>query len=246
MAWVDTGILVTGSGKLSGTTVTPNSSSPSRSVGDVVLVFTAWDNTDTTDVNPTRLSVTDGNGNTYTRVREFVNGQGSAATGAHVGLFYSIVTVAGSGQVTVTCDTAQTAKAAMWRLFTFGAGSTIAIDAASDLANDAADPGSMSSSGLSSTERLYVRATALERATGGTWTVTSTFSTAGSIGTSGGSAVTNMDCDGEYKIATSTGETSDPTATAVDCASIFVALGEVVAAAARVPYSTPYPQLLAH
>jgi len=233
---------------VSGTTVIITLSATSAAAGSVVLVATAWDNTDTTDVNPTRLSVADAKGNTYARLREFVNGQAAAEAGAHIGLFYSILTTAlASGDtITVTSDTARVAKAASAWNFSFGANSTVAVDAASDLANDGVDPGSMASSGLPSVERLYVRGTALERAVGGTWTVTTGFTDITGDGTSGAGAASNMSINGEFKIATSTGETSDPTGTAVDCASIFVALLEVASGpAAQIAYTPPYPPLLA-
>jgi hypothetical protein len=221
-------------------------------VGTLLIFVVAWDNTDTTDGNPTRLSVVDNaGGNTFTRLREFVNGQGSVAAGAHVGVFYSILAVQRDVLDGFNCnsDTARTAKAAHVYAFSVGSGVTsLAIDGATDLANDGADPGSMSLSSLPSAHRLYIRAIAREgdeqtgTATDGTWTLV------GGEATSGGSAVTNMGVLMEWKIATSTGETSDPAgglggaSVNRDHASVLLALSEVFPA--KEPYRSPYAQVL--
>ena len=87
----------------------------------------------------------------------------------------------------------------------------------------------MTISGLTAaTEYLFVRATALERANA---TLAPDGSHARHIaecnGTTGGNAVTNMNICGEFRILTATSDISDPTATAVDSASTFIAFKEV-------------------
>jgi len=248
MAWGSVSVIASANNKTAGTTVVMTTALHAIPVGNVILVVTGWDNTDTTDINPTRLSVTDSNGNTYVRVREFVNGQGASNAGAHVGIFYAIVTtqLANGGTITVTNNTSKTARACTAWEFTLGAGSTISAVSPVDLANDGADPGSMTISGLSSAERLYLRGYALEAdVSGGAFSPTTNFTGLNNNGTTGGGNASNMSVGAEFRINTSTGETSDPTDQAADCASIFVALVEVPAAT-FVPRATPYPQLLAH
>lgn len=189
-------------------------------VGEVIIITTGWDNVDTTDVNPTRLSVTDSKGNTYSRIREFVNGQGVAAAGVHVGVFYSRVAtqILTDDTITITSNAAASAKVMNSLIFTCG--SSISVSAAIDLANDASDPGSMEISGLSSASRLYLRSIGAE-------TDTSTFTeTSGFTNPLNHRSVTGMAVLSEFKIATSTGETSNPSASNVDCASIFMALSD--------------------
>jgi hypothetical protein len=55
--------------------------------GNQLLVYTAFNNTGTTDADHSEVSsVTDSAGNTYTKVCEFTNGQGAAAAGITVSL----------------------------------------------------------------------------------------------------------------------------------------------------------------
>ena len=114
----------------------------------------------------------------------------------------------------------------MVREFTVAAGN--ALDVAGtpqDLANDGVDPGSMTISGLTSGEYLFVRSTASERdAT--TWTPTTNYTTSNCDTTTGGGSAANMNICGEFRVLTGTGDTSDPTGTAVDNASIFIAFKE--------------------
>jgi hypothetical protein len=204
-------------------------------VGSVVIVGIAKDNLQTTDGNTSEVTtVTDSKGNTYTPIREFCNGQGGAGAGAVISLWYSLLTTAinvgATDTITANFNGAITAKAIVADNFTIGAGATVSVAGnATDLANDAADPGSMTISGLTSGPYLFIRATALERPQTG-WTPTTNYTQLTLKGTSGGSAVTNMEYDAEFRIFTGTGDTSDPTATAVDSASIYVALKEAVAA----------------
>jgi hypothetical protein len=236
----------TGSSKTSGTTVATTVGSPSTGVaaaGDVIIVIVAKDNVQTTDGNTSEVtSVADTPGNTYTKLREFCNGQAGAGAGAVVSLWYSVLTAAinvgTTDAITANLSSAVTAKAISASKCTFGAGSTVSTaGVTADLADDAADPGSMSfGTSLGNVEHLFIRATALERPTGLTWTPTTNYTAAGfGAGTTGGSAVTNMESQGEMRVLTGTGDTSDPTATAVDCASVYVALNENAVAAAALP-----------
>ena len=56
--------------------------SGNAAIGTYLLLVVALDNTATTDVGTTDVSISDTKGNTYTRLDEFSNGQGSADAGA--------------------------------------------------------------------------------------------------------------------------------------------------------------------
>ncbi|MBI3574815.1 MAG: hypothetical protein HY083_04085, partial [Gammaproteobacteria bacterium] len=221
----------TAQSKTAGTTLACTVTTQNISIGEIAVLWFAGDNTATTDGNDGLLSsVSDSAGNTWTVQRCFTNGQGTAETGATTCIATSKITAAlttaSSATITATFGTT-TAKAIVVKNFTVAAGNTIEIAGTpQDLANDNADPGSMTISGLTaSTEYLFVRSTALERANA-TWTVTASHTIATCDGTTGGGAASNMNICGEFRILTATTDTSDPTATAVDNASTFIAFKE--------------------
>lgn len=225
------GATCTAQSKTAGTTLACTVATENLDAGNVAVLWFAGDNTATVDGNDGLLSsVSDSAGNVWTVQRCFTNSQGTAATGATTCVATSKLTTtltSGSGTITATFASI-TAKAIVVKEFTVAAGSTIEIAGTpQDLANDGADPGSMTISGLTaSTEYLFVRATALERASGGTWTVTASHTTSGCNGTTGGGAASNMETCGEFRILTATSDTSDPTGSTVDNASTFIAFKE--------------------
>lgn len=224
----------TANSKTAGTTLACTVATQAISAGEVAVLWFAGDNTATTDGNDGLLaSVADSAGNAWTVQRCFTNSQGTAATGATTCVATSKITatIAIGGTITATFASI-TAKGIVAKNFTVAAGSAIAVAGTpQDVANDSASttPGSLTISGLAaSTEYLFVRATALERPnTPLTWTVTASHTTSGCTGTTGGNALTNMETCGEFRILTATSDTSNPTATAVDSASTFIAFKEV-------------------
>jgi len=224
------GATCTNQSKTAGTSLSCTVGTENFDAGNIAILWFAGDNTATVDGNDQLLSsVTDSKGNSWTVQRCFTNAQGAAAAGATVCLAWSkITTTLVSGTDTITANFSSiTAKAILTREFTVAAGATIAVAGTpQDLANDAADPGSMTISDLASGEYLFVRAIALERANAAI-TPTANYTNAGNNGTSGGAAASNMNVAGEFRIFTGTSDTSDPTATAVDNANIFIAFREV-------------------
>jgi hypothetical protein len=193
----------------------------------VAVLIVAADNVLTTDGADTNASsVTDGTGNNaWIKIGEFTNGNAAAGAGATVSIWICKVVTGGSQTVTVNFVGAITAKCATIWDFTVSAGSTLRrVGTVQSLANDAADPGSMSISGLTSNEYLFVYATAGETNAATAMTGTSyTAFTATQVGTT---AVTGMAARGLFRVLTGTGDTLDPTFTAVDCESMFVAFEE--------------------
>ena len=206
-------------------------------VGGCIIVSTAWDNTDTADGETTRLSCTDSAGNTYTKAVEFTNGQGAAAAGATVAVFFTDVTVdlPVGGTITVTCDTARTVKVAAARWFdkTVRTNTTTAISYQTN-AGDAADPASMTISGLPSREYLFFHAVGLEGLTTDVITYSTNYTSTNGDGTNnGGAADTNMNVRSEWRVLNWTGDSVDMgVSVARDYAQVFIAFREENVAAA--------------
>lgn len=235
-----------GSNKAASTSVTNNLSATTASAGDLVIVRVALDNTSTVDAQTSEVSsITDSvGGNTWTKYGEFCNGQGGAGSGATVSVWGTVLANAMSA-ATITANLANsvTAKAMRITSCTIGAGVTISVNSLQTLANDGADPGNMTISGLSSAEYLFIRAIAVEDP-GVSLTPTASYNDTGSTATSGGGAATNMGIHGEYRILTGTGDSSNPTVVAADSASVYFALKEVIPTV-YIPYDishTPYFQ----
>lgn len=216
------------SDKTAGTSITlttTDSADPSI----LVVVIVAKDNAATADGNTSEVtSVTDTAGTSYVKAREFCNAQGAADAGATVAIYYGIPPVKLNTGDTIVANFSDSRTASCLSAWSYliGVGSTMAVVGSGDLANDAADPGSIAISGLTSGEYLYVRATAGEVASGLNWTATASYTNFANASTAGGASDTNMAIRGEFIIATGTGSTSDPTWTAADCASTMVAFQE--------------------
>lgn len=215
---------------------------------DINVVIVSIDNTQTTDGQTSEVTgVTDTQGNIYVKIGEFCNGQTAADAGATVSVWKSKLTTSlvNGNTVTATLANSKTAKALCSFCYTVGAGNDLALVAGSlqTLANDGADPGSMTISGLPSKEYLFIRGIASEAtSTNGTASTNFTrFTVVG--GTSGGSAATNMSTWGEYRIVTGTGATSDPTVAATDNASVFFALEETSPGPKAPPFRNLDPML---
>lgn len=108
MTWTSQGAIVAaGSSKTSGTSIVSGAQSTYLPVyGDVIVVSVNCDNTQTTDGDSTTVtSVTDPKGNVYTRLKEFTNGNGTAATGATCSLWACLcVTVGWDSTDTITAN----------------------------------------------------------------------------------------------------------------------------------------------
>lgn len=247
MAWShNASFPIATSNKTSGSSISYPSVGPNVSAGDFVIVCVAKDNTQTTDGETSEVtSVTDSSGtNTYTKLKEFTNGQGAANGGATISLWGCVLATAltgGSGW-TANLSGSVTAKAIMIDVYSIGAGSSVTVEGSATLANDNADPGSMTISGLTSQEYLFFRAIACENDNTGlgiTPTTNYTGVSATGAGTTGGGNASNMSIKAERRIFTGTGDTSDPTANATfDCASVYVALKEASAGARTLACAT--------
>ena len=233
-AWAAVGATCTAQSKTADTSLTCTVGTENAEAGNVLFVWWSGDNTATVDGNDGLLSsVTDSASNTWVVDRCFTNAQGGAAAGATTCIAHSKLTTqltSGSGTITTNYSSI-TAKGFVTKEFTIGAGNVVSITGTpGDLANDAADPGSITISDPPNAEHLWVRSTGLERAAGGTWTVTLNFTTSGCNGTTGAGAASNMEACGEFRIFTGSSLASDPGGTAVDNANTYIAFNEAAAA----------------
>ena len=234
MAFASFDTVGTATSKTSNTTLalTPTNQMDVNNIGVLVI---ALDNTSTVDGNTTEVStVTDTANNVYEKLREFCNGQGTAAAGATVSVWFTRATadLPITGTLTITFANTITAKAASMWAFTVAANNTIQVASGgtADLATDgAASPGSMTVSGLPSKEYLFFRGAASESSVVTAWTATANFTNITFANTTGAGSATNMRVRGEFRILTGTTSTSNPsdTSAASDWASTFLALEEV-------------------
>ena len=229
MAFASVGTLGATSDIVAGTSIT-HAVTVLAAIGSIVIVVVAKDNASTTDGNTNEItSVTDSVGNTWTKAREFCNGQGAANAGCTVAVFYSRLTSqlsVGDPQDTITANFSDSRTASALSAWNFS-GTAISVSGGADLANDGAEPGSMSISGIPSAQYLFLRGIAVETAPiiGLTPTTSYTALTeaAGGIGAAG------LAIQGEFRILTATGDTSDPLGEVADNASVFVAFKESAA-----------------
>ena len=206
----------------------------SLSGGSVIVVLTAWDNTDTADGQTTRLSCSDSAGNTYVKAMEFTNGQGAAEAGATVAIFVTVpdFDLPFGGTVKVTSDTARVAKVARVLRFDMEPGlyAEVVIVGTATAADDGVDPSAMTISGLDSAEYLFVHAIAIEGPSSDTYTATPLYSSVlQNLGTGGAPPASNMLLWSEVRVFTGTGDTVDITSDVADRdgAQAFVALLEL-------------------
>lgn len=232
-AWGNGDGACTTQSKSAGTSLACTVSTANFDAGNVAFVWFGGDNTDTVDGSHGLVSaVADSQSNTWKLIQCYTNAQGSSGAGATTCLAYSVLTttlVSGVDTITAT-HSSITARAMVTKEFTKGGSSTVFAHSGPNspyvLANDAADPGSITMTDIPNMEHLFIRASALERASGGTWTVSASFTTSGCNGTSGSTADTNIEICGEYRIVSSTSQASDPTGTAVDNANLAIVFTE--------------------
>lgn len=218
----------TGASSTSGNTLTCTPGA-TIAVGQYLLLAIAADNIATTDGASSNVtSVTDANGNTWDKLGEYTNGEGAAGSGITTALFGCKVTtqLANTTTITVTFSGNITDKCCTLHEFTVSGGVSLAATAVGNATDAAAGFGSASISGLSSGSRLYFRALAKEANSTTALTATTNFTAnAGTRSRNNASAVLVR---AEFRINTSTGETSNPTlAVTGDTAGVFVALNEV-------------------
>jgi hypothetical protein len=242
MAFASVGNLGTANSNASGTTVAIMTGATVEA-GNLIVVMTGWDNTDTTDT-PTggsghRLRCSDSAGNEYTNIKERTNGQGAAASGATAAIFVAVATaeLASGGTITVTSDTARVAKAASAWEFTLDA-DHVACNDHTSLLTDGADPGplTLSSNFDPNREYLFLHCLAGEGPNSDAYTWDTDYTQLNGDGAGIGAA--GMHVRGGFRIATITSDTVDVTSDTADrdYAQVYCSLREYTPQ--EFPYTT--------
>lgn len=232
MAITSVGTLGSGVASTSGASFTLVTTTNALSTsGDMAVLRVVTDNVSTVDGNSNdHTSVTGGTG-VWTKIYEQTNTVGGAAgDGVTVSLWVFRSTGTNAIGTTFTINHATTVDrcASAWK-FTVAAGNDLALAlAAHGYTTDAGNGfGSNTISGLASASRLYLMAGGKEANSTTLLTPSTSFTEfTGTRSRNNAAAVLDR---GEFRINTSTGETSNPTmAVTGDTAAIFVALFEIV------------------
>lgn len=208
----------------------------------LIVAVLATDNVSTADATSTDHTSMSVGSMVMTKAREFTNGNGSAAAGCTVSLWYGQnktgSTIASGSTVTVNLGGSAPgsgAKVCVARRFSMDSTKVIAVAGGADLANDGADTGDLQLSSLTNREYLFLHGMAGEGSTA--TAITPTGSWTGFIGnqTAAGGAATNVGARWQGRILTGTATgANNPTSGmgAVDHAATLVALWEDAAPAA--------------
>lgn len=230
MALSDLGSLGTANHKTSSTGIAITTTQ-ATAVGDIVTVQVATDNSvSTVGETSTHTSVTDTAGNTYTKVGEQTNGTGGANAGVTLSVWRSVHTsaLASGDSITFARSGSVSAKAMSARRFGRTSGSTLSYPTPQTNAQTGV-PAPLTISGMTaSIEKLMVRCAAVESNAASITTETSGWTLGNDIGTSGGSAATNVSTRAEYLIGTGTSYTSEPSGNNLQGCSIMFAVVETV------------------
>lgn len=205
-------------------------STASLDAGEVGVLRVGLDNISAVDGdNNEVVSITGGSG-TWTKLGEYTNSQGGQALGVTVSAWVFIPS--GSNPVgtvfTITLSGSRTQKVAALEKWSVGAGkglqqTTEAAYIVSQI-DAGAGFGSSAYTGLTNKERLYLRVLGAEMSTTSSVAATSGFTALSTFRSSTSSPISLL---GEFDVATSTGETSNPSFTpTADKAGMFFALEE--------------------
>lgn len=234
MAIADVGHLASQNDKVPGTSFNVTTEGE-LAAGNVGVLIIGKDNISTVDGNTAEVtSVTDSAGNFWVKPAveaEFCNSQAAAGAGTVVSIWVTKAraTLSSGATITINLSGSTTAKAVTGQVFSVGAGKTLRVSGTpANLANDGADAGSMTLSGLANIEHLFVRGGAIE-GTFTTYTVSTNYTAMDHTGatTTGGGGGSNITTRGEWRILTGTTDSTDPTTAANDQSSVMLALSEV-------------------
>lgn len=200
-------------------------------VGNIGILTSISDNSTTTDGDNSEVtSVTDSVGNIWTKLGEYTNSPGGVAgdgVTCSVWMTKCTVQLATGGTITINFNGNRTDKCCSCWAYTIGTGKVLvpAAPLVTSEVNAANGFGSSAFSSLVSLSRLYFRGLGKEVNSTTDITVSASF-TAITLTRSRNNASAVI-VRGEFRINTSTGETSNPTlAVSGDTAGLFFALDE--------------------
>lgn len=254
IAWKVSAFAVSGTGGNStnkaSAAITIQASLASQSSGNLLIVTIAYDNVTSTvgddaSVSQCEIQLVSNSSVVQTLTKAVIRNQTTSASAGHstVAIYYCKLTQAltnGTHKLVVQTSPAAAAKAVMVRGFTFGSGNEIGFETPQVGGASGAAAPTLSYSGLTNREYLFVRADAREAealTSGAVSTNYTIFSNAIQAGTTGGGGASNMSLQSEYRIVTGTSTSTAPNVAGnADIASALVAFYEytVVAKPRRV------------
>jgi hypothetical protein len=228
VAFTDLGTIGSGQNKTAANSIS-FTTTQAVSVGDIVVVQIATDNSaSTSGTTNTHTSITF-SGNTFTKVAEITNAAGAAAGGVTLSLWRCVITsaVASGSSFAAGFSFSPAAKCLSARRIQAATGATFTYSAA-QTNNATGAPAALTVSGLTSTKQIFaIRSAGLESTATSISTQTTGWTLGADIGTSGGSAATNISTRAEYISTTGvTSITSQPGGTSGDGASIMFVITE--------------------
>lgn len=198
--------------------------------GEVGVLRIALDNITATDGDNNEVASVTGGDGTWEKLGEYTNSQGAGAAGVTVATWlFTPSTSNTTGTVfTITLQSNRTQKIAALEKWTVGAGNSLRQTTEAAIITSQVDAGggfgASTYSGLTSLERLYLRVLGAEMSTTASVAATADFTALSSFRSSTSSPISLL---GEYRVNTSTDETSNPAFTpTADKAGLFFALEE--------------------
>jgi hypothetical protein len=227
------GTLGTGANSTSNSSYTFNTATNTLAAGNFGILISVSDNTGTSDGDNNEHTTVTGATGTWTQLGEYTNAEGSAGAGVttSVWLFEATGTVNTGTTITLNFASNRTDKCCAFWKFTKAAGHEIIKDsqpASNPITSEVSATngfGSSAFSALTSKPRLYLRGVGKEANSTTALTVSGSF--VDITGTRSRNNAAAVLVRGEFRINTSTGETSNPTlAVSGDTAGLFLALLE--------------------
>lgn len=243
MAWAATAGRGGANTKTAGTQV---SGSPTGNIpaGAICFVGVATNNAGASDGNTSEHAISDTDGNTWTKLREYTNAEGAGAAGVTVSLHATKVTtqIDTTDTITLTCATSVATKTMCFWEASVAGGKTFQLNTGQNGEASASTTGpSMTIGSLANAEHLFLAMEGLEGPSGDSYTRDADYTSAASRGTTGSTDDTNITGFLSRRILTATGDTyQGSNSPARDWGSVFVAVDEVDEAAPGASEAYPF------
>lgn len=234
MSITNGGTLGTGTSSTSNASFTFTTATNTLAAGDFGILVVESDNISTADGSTNDHTLPSGATGIWWKWGEYTNSPGGVAgDGSTISAWVFAASGPAATGVTITVNFASnvTDKCCFFEKFTTAAGKTLALTAGitnpiTSEVTAANGFGSSAFSGLASLSRLYFRA--LGKEANSTTALTASTNFTAIAGTRSRNNAAAVLCRGEYRINTSTGETSNPTlAVSGDTSGLFFAIEEV-------------------
>jgi hypothetical protein len=192
----------------------------------IVVVVCSTDNPDNTGPGEkTFHTITDDQGNSWTRLMEY-QGAGNANATTITSVWASKLGATITGNITCTLGQDRSAKVLIMSEYTVAAGQTFSNAGANRTSGSGTSP-SILLTGLPSAEYNWLGVLGTEGPSGDSFTEDGDYTQRNRTGTTGGGAAGNQTANSANRILTATADTYNPTQASRDFVIILVALEEV-------------------